>query len=287
MTATRLYTAHCLKWLRKQQGQQFHLTFLDPPFNQGKDYREHDDSMDDTEYWSFMHDVCSEVERLTVDGGCVYLMHREKNLQSLMSILHDTGWTIKNTIIWKKTTSPPPSKVYSLAYQPILFAVKGPEPLVFHKLRINPLLPPGYAARPNNNGVNVSDVWVDIREMTSGFLAGKEALLNANGERAHKQQAPIALLLRILLSSSDVGMTVLDPFAGSGTTAVVARQLRRNSVSVELDPVNVKLIKRRLNEKREADSIKELAYGYHFTEGLVDIWPGVDKLIRRSKHAIF
>jgi len=39
-----------------------------------------------------------------------------------------------------------------------------------------------------------------------------------NGERAHKQQAPIALLLRIILASSQPGDTVFDPFAGTGTT---------------------------------------------------------------------
>jgi DNA modification methylase len=118
----------------------------------------------------------------------------------------------------------------------------------------------------------VTDVWDDIRELTSGYFVGDEALRLPNGERFHKQQSPVALLLRIILSSTNPGDWVLDPFAGTGTTLVVAEQLGRPSVGMEIDPKNVEMIRWRLQEKREADSILPLRHYYRFTPNLDEIW---------------
>ena len=101
----------------------------------------------------------------------------------------------------------------------------------------------------------VTDVWDDIRELTSGYFAGDEALRDAEGNRSHKQQAPIQLLLRIILSSTNPGDVVLDPFAGSGTTLTVAEQLGRKSIGIELDSQNVTLIRNRLDMNRETQTV--------------------------------
>ena len=63
------------------------------------------------------------------------------------------------------------------------------------------------------NGVYLTDVWGDIRELTSGYFAGDEAIRDSKGSRVHTQQSPVALLLRIILSSTLPGDTVLDPLA--------------------------------------------------------------------------
>jgi site-specific DNA-methyltransferase (adenine-specific) len=121
----------------------------------------------------------------------------------------------------------------------------------------------------------ISDV--DIRELTSGYFAGEEVIRTETGERFHKQQAPIALLVRILLSSSKVGDKVFDPFAGTGTTLVVSKQLKRNSVGIEIDPLNVKLIEQRISNIREIDKIDRYYETYQCTDKLPEIW-GVDVL---------
>jgi len=115
-------------------------------------------------------------------------------------------------------------------------------------------------------------VWDDIRELTSGFFAGDEAIRLENGERFHKQQSPIALLLRIILSSSHINDTVFDPFAGTGTTLVTSHQLKRNSIGIEIDPKNVSMIKGRIEDLREADSIKKYYKDYICTENLSQMW---------------
>jgi DNA modification methylase len=93
-----------------------------------------------------------------------------------------------------------------------------------------------------------------------------------NGERFHKQQSPLALLVRIILTSSNVGEWVLDPFAGTGTTLCAAHQLQRHSIGIEIDPANADLIKKRLSNIREADLIQKYYHDYLCTENLPEIW---------------
>ncbi len=248
------------------------LSFLDPPFNQDKAYNAWDDNLPPEKYWEWMREICAKVYASTSDGGAIYFMQREKNTEFVLQCLRDTGWTFQNLIIWKKKTSAVPgTKRFGKHYQVIAFATRGKTPRVFHRLRIDPPLPPGYK-HARENGMFVTDVWDDIRELTSGYFAGDEALRDADGNRLHKQQAPIQLLLRIILSSTNPGDIVLDPFAGSGTTLVVAEQLGRKSIGIELDLQNVALIKRRLAEQRESDDVSRFFKDYVCTPDLEAIW---------------
>lgn len=248
------------------------LSFLDPPFNQDKAYNAWDDNMPPEKYWEWMRQICAKAYALTSDGGAIYFMQREKNTEFVLRCLRDAGWTFQNLIIWKKKTSAVPGvKRFGKHYQVIAFATKGKTPRVFHRLRIDPPLPAGYK-HARENGMFVTDVWDDIRELTSGYFAGDEALRDAGGNRLHKQQAPIQLLLRIILSSTDPGDVVLDPFAGSGTTLVVAEQLGRKSVGIELDSQNVALIENRLAERRESDDVSRFFKDYVCTPDLETVW---------------
>ncbi len=259
---------------REGSRDQVCLTFLDPPFNQGKDYDYFDDTLPEHKYWSMMQTVCARVRELTAEGGAIYFMQREKNTEAVLRCLRETGWTLQNLIIWTKRTSAVPSTIrFGKQYQIIAFATKGKRPRVFNRLRIDLPLRPEYKYG-REDGVFVTDVWDDIRELTSGYFAGDEALRRGNGERAHKQQSPVALLLRIILSSTLPGDLVLDPFAGTGTTLVVAEQVGRSAIGIEIDPKNVSLIQERLDARRDADSVAPLREYYRFTPGLEHIWKG-------------
>ncbi len=264
----------CLQELEglKAQGYRFALTFLDPPFNQGKEYNHFDDDLPEAEYWQWMQQVCAMVYDLTEQGGAVYFMQREKNAEHVLRVLREVGFQLQNLIIWTKRTSAVPNEWrFGKGYQIIAFATKGRKPRVFHRLRIDAPLRPEYRYQ-REEGMFVTDVWDDIRELTSGYFAGAEALRTPSGERFHKQQSPIALLLRIVLASTTPGDWVLDPFAGTGTTAVVTEQLGRHCVAIELDPTNVAMIKWRLEVQREADSVLPLHAYYRFTPNLDEIW---------------
>ncbi len=256
-----------------------HLTFLDPPFNQGKKYNSHMDSMPEDEYWNWMERVTKKIYDLTVDGGAIYFMQREKNTEYVLRTLRETGWTFQNLIIWSKMTSAVPSKIrFNKKFQIIAFFTKGSKPMTFNNLRYEPPLLAMHE-HERETGMYVTDIWDDIRELTSGFFAGEEAIRIKNdklfvkeGDRFHKQQSPIELLTRIILSSSNPGDFILDPFAGTGVTSIVAKQLERNSISIELDTQNIELINKRLNLMRQADNIEKLQSKYAYTSNLEEIW---------------
>lgn len=263
-------------------GGEIDLTFLDPPFNQAKDYASHDDDMPAAQYWGWMARVCRGIHARTSEGGAIYFMQREKNSEQVLRCLREAGWSLQNLIIWKKLTSAVPMRRrFGKQYQIIAYATKGQRARVFHRLRIDPPLPANYRHK-RENGIYVTDIWHDIRELTAGYFAGDEALRDEAGLRFHKQQAPIALLLRIILSSTVVGDTVFDPFAGTGTTLVVAQQLGRRGLGVEIDPANVACISERLAELRPADNIERFRDEYRYTENLDEIWNGSIELGKQS-----
>ena len=269
--AFKVIQGDCTKELERLSAD-IDLTFLDHPFNQGKEYSEHDDNMPDEVYWQWMQEVCSKVYDLTSQGGAIYFMQREKNTEEVLSCLRKSGWNLQNLIIWKKKTSAVPcSNKFGKHYQIIAYAIRGKKPRVFNRLRINPPLPPNYKFE-REDGMYVTDVWDDIRELTAGYFAGDEAIRKPNGNRFHKQQAPIQLLLRIVLASSNPNDTVLDPFAGTGTTLVVAEQLRRNSIGIEKDKENINCIEKRLTNSKESDNIQRYYNDYVYTDDIEKIW---------------
>lgn len=279
---------HHLRLLR-ERGEQFHLTLLDPPFNQGKEYERFEDDLPPETYWQWMEQVCQLVYDCSAPGAAVYFMQREKNTEHVLRVLRETGWSLQNLIIWLKKTSAVPNTIrFGKQYQIIAFATKGATPRVFHRLRIDAPLRPEHR-QPREDGVFVTDCWDDIRELTSGYFAGDEALRTPSRERFHKQQSPIALLLRIILSSTNPGDRVLDPFAGTGTTGVVAEQLGRHCVLIENAPRNVAMIRWRLDVQRPADSVDRWRHYYRFTPNLETIWPaeGVPAWGRERQMALF
>ncbi len=262
----------CLKYLNQGSINDISMTFLDPPYRQGKEYRYFDDNQPASKYWTWLEEILRRVHQATVNGGAIYFMQREKNTEQVLRVLRETGWKFQNLIIWKKKTSAVPiNSCYSKQYQIIAYAIKGEKPKVFNKLRID-LHPLPEHKYEHENGVYVTDVWDDIREMTSGYFAGDEALRDPQGNRAHVQQSPVALLLRMILSSTLPGDTVLDPLAGTGTTLVAANQLERNSIGIEIDPKNVEIINKRLKFPRPADSVSKYLDYYRYTPNLRQIW---------------
>ena len=64
---------------------------------------------------------------------------------------------------------------------------------------------------------------------------GKERLKDEDGVKIHPTQKPESLISRILLASTNVNDTILDPFFGTGTTGAVAKKLNRNFIGIEQD----------------------------------------------------
>jgi DNA modification methylase len=152
-------------------------------------------------------------------------------------------------------------------YQIIVYATKGSKANVLNKLRIDlPLYP--HQKVPRCNGISITNVWDDIRELTSGYFSGREPFRKDDGHIINKCQSPIKLLLRIILLSSMPGDLMFDPFAGMGTSLVVAKQLNRNYIGCEIDTLYYNIINNRLNILRECDDIEKFKNYYRYTNDI-------------------
>ena len=85
-----------------------------------------------------------------------------------------------------------------------------------------------------NGGKQMKDVW----ELKGALKKEKE-----HGK--HPTQKPFELLERIILASSNEGDIILDPFAGSGTTGIAAKRLKRRFIGIEIEKEYIEIIKKR------------------------------------------
>jgi modification methylase len=85
------------------------------------------------------------------------------------------------------------------------------------------------------------------------LVTGKKRI-KTNGTKAHSTQKPEALLYRVIMSSSNVGDVILDPFFGSGTTGAVAKKLGRRWIGIERDKKYIKVAQKRIDAVAESDS---------------------------------
>jgi modification methylase len=89
-------------------------------------------------------------------------------------------------------------------------------------------------------------------DWTMPLCTGPERLRNAHGLKLHPTQKPEALLHRVVLASTAPGDIILDPFLGTGTTAVVAKRLHRHFIGVERHPAYVEAAWGRLKAEKAA-----------------------------------
>jgi len=80
-----------------------------------------------------------------------------------------------------------------------------------------------------------------------GLCKGNERLRDNNGIKSHPTQKPLKLIQQVVLTASNKGDLIFDPFMGSGTTAVVAEALGRKWIGIERDEKYVALAKSRVN----------------------------------------
>jgi site-specific DNA-methyltransferase (adenine-specific)/modification methylase len=163
-----------------------------------------------------------------------------------MTVLKQLNFKINNVIVWQKSNAMPnmTKRVFTHSTEFIVWAVKGKNWIFnYEKLKkINP-------ERQKNGALKqMRDVW----EMP--LVQGRERLHGKNGRSLHPTQKPEEMLKRIIIASSNKGDIVLDPFLGSGTTAVVAKRLGRRWIGIEKNKKYVKIAEDRVQSCCSAET---------------------------------
>tara|TARA_Y100001960_G_C14505939_1_gene743988 strand:+ start:24 stop:815 length:792 start_codon:yes stop_codon:yes gene_type:complete len=181
--------------------------------------------------------------------------------------IQNLGFWILNDIIWHKTNPMPNFRGtrFTNAHETILWSSKSRNSkYTFNYQNLKEL----------NDGKQMRSDWF------IPICNGKERLRNKDKKRAHSTQKPEALLYRIILASSNKGDIVLDPFLGTGTTAVVAKKLQRSFIGIEKDKRYFNLVKSRLkkttvlndnvvNIKKSRKDLPKIPFGELVEQGIV------------------
>ena len=222
------------------------LIFADPPYNIGKKFSHFDDRWPtDADYvqWACQWiDLCLHALK---PEGTLYLMASTQSMPSLDMYLREKI-SVLSRIVWFYDSSGVQAKKYfGSLYEPILHCVKNPQAYCFNADDIlveartgaeRQLVDyRGDAPRPYNTRKIPGNVW-EFPRVRYRMAEYEE----------HPTQKPEALLERVVRASSRVGDVVLDPFAGSFTTAAVCDRLGRRSVSIESQEQYVKIGLRRV-----------------------------------------
>lgn len=245
-----IYQGDALEVLQSLPDQSVDLIFADPPYNIGKRFGEsHDRWPSEAAYleWCYQWlDLC--LQKLSPHGS-FYLMASTQAMPSLDLYLR-TRLHVLSRIVWTYDSSGvQATRHFGSLYEPILFAVQNKKNYVFHAEAIQIEAPTGAQRKLIDYRKNPPEVYASTK-LPGNVWNFPRVRYRMPEYQQHPSQKPEALLERILRASSDPGACVLDPFAGSFTTAVVAEKLGRRSISIEREATYVSAGLKRLQQSQ-------------------------------------
>ena len=258
MKLNTIYKGDCIKILNEKIGEEsIGLIFADPPYNlsgnglrwkgnkTGGDWymmNETWDKMTVPEYVYFTKEWVGACYRVLKNNGSIYISCTYHNFAEVMMVLKRLGFKINNVITWRKTNAMPnmTRRVFTHSAEFVIWAVKGKN-WIFNYEELKKINP---EKQKDGSLKQMRDVW------PLPLVQGKERLRGENGRALYPTQKPEELLKRIIIASSNKDGLVLDPFLGSGTTAVVAKRLGRNWIGIEKNKKYVEAAKKRIRATR-------------------------------------
>jgi len=177
-------------------------------------YSHHHDSMPHDEYATWQHECLTEMFRLIKNDGAIFYNHKWRVQGGLLQDRQDivAGFPLRQIIIWRRKGGINFNKGYFLPTYEVIYMICKPDFVL--------------AKGANSHG----DVWEFMQEM----------------KNSHPAPFPVALIERIVDSTN--AKLILDPFMGSGTTAIAAKLLGRDFIGIEISPEYIELAQQRLNE---------------------------------------
>ena len=239
----------CVEVMHSMPAESADLIFADPPYNLQlrnelhrpnmtkvdavTDKWDHFDSF--SAYDDFTHAWLSACQHILKPSGSIWVIGSYHNIFRVGRIMQDLGYWILNDVLWIKTNPMPNFRGvrFTNAHETLIWASSGEG----RRYTFNHQAMKGF----NDDKQMRSDWWL------LPLATGHERLRDAEGQKAHSTQKPESLLYRVILSSSNPGDLVVDPFMGSGTTGAVAARLHRDWIGIEQEEKYVKLARKRID----------------------------------------
>jgi site-specific DNA-methyltransferase (adenine-specific) len=168
----------------------------------------------------FYRQLFREFLRVLTPDGCLYWFCDWRSQGFYLQQMRQENVPVKNTIVWDKKSGP--GNFYTNMHEFILFSTLDTQ---FRRKGCKNI---------------ISEI--------PAFCSGAKA---TDGEMVHPAQKPVELISRLITDSTAEGDTVMDCFAGSGTTAVAAIRTKRNFICMELQDKYVDIAKQRIEEESD------------------------------------
>ena len=243
----KIICGDAIEEMKKLSDKSIHLIVTDPPYNLNKDYGNNKDKLKFEEYIDFSRQWLTEANRILTDNGTIYVFMGMRYISYIYVILEqELGMFFNSWITWFYTQGIGKTKGFSPRHDDILMFTKNKKDFVFNLDDIR--VPQKFYRSVNNmRGANPGNVW----EFSHIHFCNKN-------RQQHPTQKPEALFERMILASSNLNDTILDPFVGSGTTLRVCQQTGRSGIGIDMNPEYIEMVKERLEEKFNGfDSVDE------------------------------
>jgi modification methylase len=239
----------CIANLEKLPPESVDVVFADPPYNLQLEQaltrpdQSLVDAVDDdwdkfasfSDYDAFTRAWLLAVRRVMKKNATLWVIGSYHNIFRVGAALQDLNFWLLNDIVWRKANPMPNfrGRRFTNAHETMIWASKSADAksYTFHY----------DALKAGNEDVQMRSDWF------IPLCTGEERLKGGDGRKVHPTQKPEALLARVLLSSSNPGDVVLDPFFGTGTTGAVAKKLGRNFIGLERDSTYAKAARARID----------------------------------------
>lgn len=242
LTPNNIHCMNCLVGLSHLAHDSVDLIFADPPYNLGVNYGNGNSDKHEA-YLDWCVEWFKAIYRVLKPGGAFYTVHYPEICAYWLPRLRALRFNLQRWITWHYPTNVGQSQNnWTRSHRTILYCIKGDAPRVFNGLADpqpyrNPTdkrIQENLKTRP---GVVPYDTWE------------YDLVKNVSREKQLKgppNQIPEALVRRVIVTSSNPGDLVLDPFSGSGTTAYVAHREGRQYMAFDINPDFVKVARQRL-----------------------------------------
>ncbi len=189
-------------------------------------------------YDKFTTDWLTQARRILKDNGTLWVIGSYHNIFRVGYHLQNLGFWMLNDIVWIKSNPMPNFKGtrFTNAHETLIWCAKSEKAKYTFNYE---------SMKTFNEGIQMRSDW------TLPICNGSERLKDTNGKKVHTTQKPESLLYRIILSSTNPGDIILDPFFGTGTTGAVAKKLGRRYIGIEREEIYIKYAQERLNSIEE------------------------------------
>ncbi len=266
-TIDAVHNEDCIEAMQSMDDGVVDLVFADPPFNIGYKYDVYDDSRNDDEYLQWCKSWMAEVVRVLKPNGTFWLAIGDEYAAEMKVMMQrELHLICRSWVIWYYTFGVNCKNKFSRSHAHLFHMIKDPDDFTFNvdQIRVPSARQLVYGdRRANPKGRLPDDTWIlRPQDLPAGFQDGEDTwyfprVAGTFKERAgfHGCQMPEQLLGRIIRSCSNSGETVLDPFAGSGTTLAVAKKLERHYLGFELSTEYADSVRQRLDTIHVGDPL--------------------------------